>query len=65
MAQDGLQPDIRTFSLLLKTMPNDPDQEESLLRTMDALGVAPDVGFFNQLMKKRASCRNSTGAKVC
>ncbi|XP_043196082.1 pentatricopeptide repeat-containing protein 1, mitochondrial-like [Amphibalanus amphitrite] len=64
MAADGVQPDIRTFSLLLNTMPNDSGQQESLLKTMDALGVQPDVGFFNQLIKKRASYRDTAGAKA-
>ena len=31
---------------------------------MDALGVQPDVGFFNQLIKRRASCGNTAAAKV-
>ncbi|KAF0300362.1 Pentatricopeptide repeat-containing protein 1, mitochondrial [Amphibalanus amphitrite] len=64
MAADGVQPDIRTFSLLLNTMPNDSGQQESLLKTMDALGVQPDVGFFNQLIKKRASYRDTAGAQA-
>ncbi|XP_037094243.1 pentatricopeptide repeat-containing protein 1, mitochondrial-like [Pollicipes pollicipes] len=63
MAADGILPDIKTFSILLKMMPHDEDQEQCLIRTMDALDVAPDVGFFNQLMKKRASSRRNAAAK--
>ncbi|GBM20867.1 Pentatricopeptide repeat-containing protein 1, mitochondrial [Araneus ventricosus] len=53
MKKSNVQPDIKTFTLLLQCLPPTTEAEEQLMALLDIYGVKPDMGFFNMLIKKR------------
>ena len=52
---DRLRPDIKTFSLLLHCIQPTLEEESYLVCLLREHKVKPDVDFFNQLMRNRAS----------
>ncbi|KAF8774858.1 pentatricopeptide repeat-containing protein 1, mitochondrial-like [Argiope bruennichi] len=53
MKKSKVKPSIKTFTLLLESLPPTNEAEEQLMALLDVYGVKPDVGFFNMLIKKR------------
>ncbi|CAL1279940.1 unnamed protein product [Larinioides sclopetarius] len=56
MKKSKVQPDIKTFTLLLQCLPPSTEAEEQFMSLLDIYGVKPDMGFFNMLIQKR-NCR--------
>ncbi|KAH1002802.1 pentatricopeptide repeat-containing protein 1, mitochondrial isoform X2 [Dendroctonus ponderosae] len=56
-------PDIKTFTLLLDSLPKTTAAEKELIVTMKKLNIRPDVDFYNMLMKKRSMRKDYEGAK--
>ncbi|XP_022244513.1 pentatricopeptide repeat-containing protein 1, mitochondrial-like isoform X2 [Limulus polyphemus] len=63
MIASKAKPDIRTFSLLLETLPSTTESEVALLQWIDKLQLSPDTDFFNLLIKKRNYRKDFFGAK--
>lgn len=61
MKADSAQPDIKTFSLLLPSIPPSKEAELDLINTANANSINLDIGFFNQLIKRRALRHDSEG----
>ncbi|GIY72548.1 pentatricopeptide repeat-containing protein 1, mitochondrial [Caerostris darwini] len=53
MKKVSVKPNVKTFTLLLGSLPPTIEAEEQLMDLFDIYGVKPDVGFFNQLIKRR------------
>lgn len=49
-----VDPDLKTFTLLLEVIPSTRVAENKLLRTIRKKEIKCDVDFFNVLMKKRS-----------
>jgi len=64
MDRDKAKPDVKTFSLLLDTMPSSLEAENDLLSAMNFYNVKADVDFYNMLIRKRNLRRDFTGAYV-
>ncbi|KAL1516600.1 hypothetical protein ABEB36_000494 [Hypothenemus hampei] len=56
-------PDIKTFTLLLDSIPSTQAAEKELIVAMKKLNVKPDVDFYNMLIKKRSMRFDYEGAK--
>eukprot|EP00088_Acartia_fossae_P004339 TRINITY_DN11855_c0_g1_i6.p1 TRINITY_DN11855_c0_g1~~TRINITY_DN11855_c0_g1_i6.p1 ORF type:complete len:678 (-),score=114.46 TRINITY_DN11855_c0_g1_i6:148-2181(-) len=52
MKSDGVDPDIRTFSILLTAM-NTSEAEAAILSAMEEAKLQPDTAFYNQIIKSR------------
>ncbi|GFT42837.1 pentatricopeptide repeat-containing protein 1, mitochondrial [Nephila pilipes] len=53
MKKIKVKPNIKTFTLLLESLPSSIEAEDQLMVLLDVYGVKPDIGFFNMLIKKR------------
>lgn len=63
MSTFNVQPNIKTFSILLDNIPSTLVAEEALLKQMKKHKIYIDIDFLNMLMKKRCSRDDSDGAR--
>ncbi|XP_039285656.1 pentatricopeptide repeat-containing protein 1, mitochondrial-like [Nilaparvata lugens] len=57
-------PDIKTFTLLLETIPPTLTSEQALVNAMIEKNITLDIDFFNILIKKRSMRRDYRNAKA-
>ncbi|GFN78346.1 pentatricopeptide repeat-containing protein 1 [Plakobranchus ocellatus] len=53
MSLTGVIPDVRTFSQLVPSLPDNEKAEDDLLCLMEETGISPDVDLINDIMMKR------------
>lgn len=64
MDDNKCKPDIKTFTQLLDNIPNTTTAEGHLLAALKRYEVAPDLDFFNMLIRKRSFRFDYEAAKV-
>ncbi|XP_063976395.1 pentatricopeptide repeat-containing protein 1, mitochondrial [Diachasmimorpha longicaudata] len=60
---DGIQPDVKTITLLLDLVPDSLAIERKLLSVARTHKIALDIDFFNMLIKKRSFRKDYKAAK--
>ncbi|XP_066496430.1 pentatricopeptide repeat-containing protein 1, mitochondrial isoform X2 [Tiliqua scincoides] len=63
MKDDGVAPNIKTFTLLAEVVQPNSQSELSLLAVMEENNVKPDVTFINTLVRKKSKQADLDGAK--
>ena len=53
MKQHKVDPDFKTFNMMLEMIPDNLESEELLAKVMDVYGCKPNLDFINILMKRR------------
>lgn len=63
MESYNVQPNIKTFSILLDNIPLTTAAEQALLSQMKKKKIQPDIDFLNMLIKRRCFRKDCAGAK--
>lgn len=64
MSEYSVEPDIKTFTILLDNIPQATAVEDSLLEMLKRKNLKPDIDFYNMLIKRRACRQDYKGAQV-